>query len=89
MEEHCCQCDEPTGRAGRADDSLYCCDLGPFCEECYNEHLKTEHRCSVCGGHGTVRVLRDAHGHIDYLHGRWNGHEMTTCSYCHGEGYRI
>ena len=35
--EHCCGCDQPTGRAGRADDSIYCpdCDSGPWCEECW------------------------------------------------------
>lgn len=34
--EVCCQCDSPTGRAGRADDSLYTdSDWGPYCEECW------------------------------------------------------
>lgn len=34
--EHCCACDEPTGRAGAADDSLYTnSDYGPFCYSCY------------------------------------------------------
>ena len=39
--EYCFYCSCPTGRAGRADDSLYCelCDAGPFCDECYEEHL--------------------------------------------------
>jgi hypothetical protein len=38
--ERCVECDEPTGRAGRDDDSLYCdvCGAGPFCEKCYDEH---------------------------------------------------
>ena len=36
-EETCCVCDAPTGRAGRADDSLYCeaDDTGPYCDDCY------------------------------------------------------
>ena len=40
--ERCIECDEPTGRAGKYDDSLYCdeCGEGPFCEE----HA-AEHRC--------------------------------------------
>jgi hypothetical protein len=46
--EHCCVCDDLTGRAGRADDSRYCeqCDdigqlpYGPFCDECFEEHTK-------------------------------------------------
>jgi len=33
--EYCFVCGEPTGRAGRADDSLYIGDQGPYCEECY------------------------------------------------------
>ena len=38
--EYCCICDEPTGHAGRHDDSLYCdeCDKGPFCDTCDDEH---------------------------------------------------
>jgi len=36
--EYCCECGEPTGRAGAHDDSLYLDDgAGPFCEECYLE----------------------------------------------------
>lgn len=39
--ERCVDCDDPTGRAGRADDSLYCdCGAGPFCGECHDEHGK-------------------------------------------------
>ena len=33
--ELCVLCDAPTGRAGRAEDSLYIDDDGPYCEECY------------------------------------------------------
>ena len=37
--EHCCLCDDLTGRAGRADDSLYLetptAELGPLCEACW------------------------------------------------------
>lgn len=40
MLERCVICDEPTGRAGRADDSIYCpeCNNGPFCESCCYEN---------------------------------------------------
>ena len=35
--EYCCQCDTPTGRAGRADDSLFTDDGdGPYCKECWD-----------------------------------------------------
>ena len=33
--EYCSVCDEPTGRAGRGEDSLYVDDDGPYCSECY------------------------------------------------------
>lgn len=40
-EERCCICDEPTGRAGKQDDSLYLENgQGPYCEKCW---------MSVCG----------------------------------------
>lgn len=36
--EYCFICDSPTGRAGRADDSLYdALDNGPYCENCYGD----------------------------------------------------
>jgi hypothetical protein len=37
--EHCFVCDDLTGKAGRADDSLYINSVGPFCENCYDERL--------------------------------------------------
>ena len=38
--EHCFKCNDLTGRAGKADDSLYCygCDTGPYCPECWELH---------------------------------------------------
>jgi len=47
--EACCICECPTGRAGKADDSFYCdfCDEGPFCEDCYDEHIN---ECSIENG---------------------------------------
>ena len=40
--EYCCVrgCEQPTGRAGRGDDSIYCdvCDAGPYCSECWKDH---------------------------------------------------
>lgn len=36
--EFCCQCEGWTGRAGRADDSLYTDnDWGPYCEDCWED----------------------------------------------------
>lgn len=37
--EHCWICDEPTGRAGRGEDSIYDADdNGPYCEDCREAH---------------------------------------------------
>lgn len=58
--ETCCKCDEPTGRAGKGDDSLYRDDRsGPYCEGCFEatpaekaafvaEKLGLEMRCGHC-----------------------------------------
>ena len=35
--ELCCKCDDPTGRAGRHEDSLYAGDFGPYCEDCWGD----------------------------------------------------
>lgn len=33
--EHCINCDEPTGRAGEGEDSIFAGGVGPLCEDCY------------------------------------------------------
>jgi hypothetical protein len=33
--ERCIECDEPTGKAGQCEDSLYVGESGPFCETCF------------------------------------------------------
>jgi hypothetical protein len=54
--ERCCQCDSETGRAGRADDSIYVRAIkgpsanniiGPLCEECYESGLLKEEWVSM------------------------------------------
>mgnify|MGYP001591073086 CR=1 FL=1 len=40
--ERCCVCDEPTGKAGREEDSLYGDDDGPYCETCYDKKYPEE-----------------------------------------------
>ena len=36
--ELCCECDEPTGKAGAGEDSLFTDDgNGPYCEECWDK----------------------------------------------------
>ena len=38
--ERCAVCDEPTGRAGLHEDSLYLEDgYGPLCEACYESAI--------------------------------------------------
>ncbi len=41
-QERCCACDEPTGKAGAGDDSLFQSDgSGPFCEDCWDDIPRT------------------------------------------------
>ena len=43
--ELCLDCDEPTGRAGRSDDSMYTPDgVGPFCEDCFCDGVAMDTR---------------------------------------------
>lgn len=32
--EYCCECDQPTGNAGKGEDSNYTDDEGPYCWDC-------------------------------------------------------
>ena len=45
--ELCKFCDQETGRAGRADDSIFdhCNDNGPYCEQCFVAHID---KCTNC-----------------------------------------
>lgn len=36
--EICTRCQEPTGHAGRGEDSIYWEDYGPFCHQC-SDHI--------------------------------------------------
>jgi len=57
-EERCCKCDEPTGRAGKGDDSLYRDDdSGPYCEECYDKPT-----CPTCGSDNPERLAGQCWG---------------------------
>lgn len=40
--EYCFICDEPTGRAGASEDSIYVGDDGPYCEGCYEQHKRNK-----------------------------------------------
>ena len=35
--ERCCDCDEPTGKAGAGDGSLFQGAYGPLCDKCFDE----------------------------------------------------
>ena len=45
--EYCCVCGDPTNRAGKGGDSIYCkyCKSGPFCVECIED---ADGKCPVC-----------------------------------------
>ena len=57
--EYCCQCDAPTGCAGRADGSLYTDnDWGPYCEDCWGD--ADYWRCLTDEKVTKIERLRDA-----------------------------
>lgn len=46
--EFCFKCDDPTGRAGRSEDSIYVdlpdgSTLGPFCETCHESYWQKQY----------------------------------------------
>jgi hypothetical protein len=46
--EMCIECDNPTGKAGACEDSLYVGDDGPFCETCFEwKGMVAEHKAVV------------------------------------------
>ena len=42
--EYCCNCSEPTGKAGAGDDSLYTDNDGPFCEDCFPDKERPQRK---------------------------------------------
>lgn len=48
--EHCLNCGDPTGRAGRHDDSLFEGDIGPFCEDCWAHRYKIGYADGIIEG---------------------------------------
>ena len=50
--ETCCECGCKTGRTRRHDDSLYIEDDGPYCEDCYEQAVKTRREESAQFGVG-------------------------------------
>ena len=56
--ERCFACDEPTGRAGKGEDSIYCeyCDRGPFCPECFQKHEDGQIVVDVAPGYSIAGI---------------------------------
>ncbi len=59
--EYCVKCGETTGRAGRADDSLFVTiggeEIGPLCLPCYRDVF-----CETCQGTGEIDETRGGIG---------------------------
>ena len=70
--ERCVECDEPTGKAGRNDDSLYLGDDGPFCDECYElAHLRANAErlaVEVCKLHTQNVMSKTKYGDDSMIH---------------------
>lgn len=41
--EYCFTCNDATGNAGKEEDSLYIDDIGPYCQDCYDEIVDNIH----------------------------------------------
>lgn len=80
--ELCCQCESPTGRAGRYDDSLYFGNHGPYCEDC-SEHMTDPEMV------GKLLDIDAKHVRLRTVAGELAGalEEMVThCASCGGDG---
>ena len=74
--ERCCVCDDPTGKLGFGDGSLYTeSGNGPFCESCYPvaNYMDEKSRSSVAAmtaekekAEGELRRARDAFHNFRY-----------------------
>ena len=59
--ERCCFCDEPTGKAGAGDGSLYLDDgYGPFCERCFESHERA-YRAAEAAAAARIAEVEKAH----------------------------
>lgn len=60
--ESCIHCCEPTGRAGKGEDSIYFGDIGPFCESCRDDivsNVETERLAAAEADAARWRYVRD------------------------------
>lgn len=67
--ESCIACCEPTGRAGKGEDSIYFGDVGPFCESCKDDiqnHVESKQqaeiermRAALSGAYTVLAVVLD------------------------------
>lgn len=80
--ERCAICDEPTGRAGRGEDSLFVEDKGPFCSGCF------EDICGLCGEPGADKIPHPVYWpgerqpETDHVHASC---EAAECARAHAE----
>lgn len=73
--ERCVECDEPTGKAGRCEDSLYDDDdigIGPFCEDCFHKRLakKTREEQAVSAWEDEIGSKRHWRDEEEYEHAK-------------------
>lgn len=87
--ELCIRCDEPTGRAGRSEDSLYAGEVGPFCEDCWGE-VPDEMYAELCTANSATASMRGEnkrlleeftalHADRDALQAKLRHYEETVC----------
>lgn len=62
--EYCFKCGDPTGRAGRGEDSIYddADDSGPYCETCWAAHKQEQAMTAQTDRERLTELLREKFG---------------------------
>ncbi len=74
--ELCTYCGEPTGFAGKGEDSLYLDNLGPWCQECYEVARYAYNHAIDIAKNATKQIHEQQRERVKKLKG-----ELAICCY--------
>ena len=82
--ERCTDCDEPTERAGKGDDSLYTNEgVGPFCEQCFGDGDAIDMREAWLADKArTIKSRTDRIAALEAEVGKWKRIRANTHGNC-------
>ena len=82
--ERCCKCDEPTGRAGKGDDSIYLDGgEGPFCLACYYPARCEELETIAADASSTATEAAKKCAHLELVAADRERHRSAAWTHCH------